>query len=49
MKPKYTIREFFPVDGYFNLIEKDGRMIAKTFSPEDARMIIAALEKVQSC
>ena len=48
MKAHYTIREFFPVDGYFNLIEKDGRMIAKTFSPEDARVIIAALEQAKA-
>lgn len=48
MKSHYTIREFNPADGYFNLIEKDGVMIAKTFSPQDAKMIIDALEKVQS-
>jgi len=48
MKPRYTMREFFPVDGYFCLIEKDGRMIAKAFSPEDAKIIINALEGAKS-
>lgn len=44
---KYTMREFNPVDGYFALIEQNGLMIAKAFSPESARLILQALQADQ--
>jgi hypothetical protein len=43
----YTMREFHPIDGYFALIEQNGVMIAKAFSPEGARMILQALQDSQ--
>jgi hypothetical protein len=39
----YEIKEFNPVDGYFNLIYVNGSMLAKTFSKADAEMIIKAM------
>jgi len=39
----YEIKEFNPVDGYFNLIYVNGSMLAKTFSKVDAERIIKAI------
>ena len=48
MKPIYTMREFFPVDGYFALIEENGVMICKVFSPNDGKRIIEALTMMKA-
>lgn len=45
---RYKIEEFHPVDGYFNLISRDGKLLAKSYSLDDARTIIGALEKVEA-
>ena len=43
----YEIKEFNPVDGYFNLIYVNGSMLAKTFSKADAEKITKALANAE--
>jgi hypothetical protein len=43
----YEIKEFNPVDGYFNLIYVNGTILAKTFSKADAERIIEAMVNLE--
>jgi hypothetical protein len=40
----WTIREFHPVDGDFQLILKDGVLFAKTYNTHTAKSIIEAMK-----